>query len=315
MGAATGVPTMPVAPPFLFYRLLLSFRTLPRIEHVGITDPVRGETFGMLLSVTNIGGEQFPGGKLTEVKIEYKSGGATTFDHLTPEAVVPSLQPSQTAQLPSVDLVAFRDGPVEIHVKLTSADGKPSHLFQNQFADMGPDWFNFAFVVSAEDTKQGYRAIYAPISSEALSYVALTITTVGIQIAVVVGAISNAKLLTVPWPLFLVVVGSAMLSVVFAMASMARFEILGHIASRAGLHNLASTIVKESDNEPFAHKFMREWFESELAFFGFRPEREPTSRGLRFLKWVSSGRVALPLISLVFFDLTMLYVLWPHVTW
>jgi hypothetical protein len=167
----------------------------------------------------------------------------------------------------------------------------------------------------AREEIEGYRSLYSPFSAEALSYVALTITTVGIQIAVVVGAISSSKLLSVPWPLFLVVIGAVGLSFVFAMAAIARFELLAHLTLKGELQNLPTMVSYEARNEPLPHRFMRRWFDSERVFFGFGQNEKPPGRWARFLRWVSSGRVAGPLIALALFNGVMLYVLWPHVAW
>lgn len=162
---------------------------------------------------------------------------------------------------------------------------------------------------------EGFRSLYGPFSAEALSYVALAITTIGIQLAVVVGAISNSKLHSVPWPLFLIVLGAVFLSFVFVMASMARFELLAQLVRKAKLQALPSIFTDRTDKQHLPQRFMRGWFAAEGQFFGQEIASTEIGGGTRAIRWVSSGRVLVPLAALAIFCAVVVYILWPHVIW
>lgn len=171
--------------------------------------------------------------------------------------------------------------------------------------------------MSDDESSDRFKALYGPISTEALSYVALTITTVAGEVAIVVAAISSSKLLSIPWPLLVLVVVTAVLSYIFAMAAMARMELSARLAFRIGVYGLPSEFIKESRAEgggaPIAARFMRGWFKREEDFFGYGDSQKSEDR--RFFRKLSSVRVVGALAALTFFQSVVLYVLWPHVAW
>lgn len=151
MTAQSGGLTIPVASAFDYYRIMISVRLEPSTRHARIVDPVRGEQFALWITVSNLGNEPFPSGHVAEIRLEYTPKGSATLTLRPPQGQIPRIERGESTTLAPIALVAIRSGPIVVHIKLTTADGRPAHLFQNPSADLGVEWFNFANIVSAED--------------------------------------------------------------------------------------------------------------------------------------------------------------------
>ena len=161
--------------------------------------------------------------------------------------------------------------------------------------------------------KRDYAVFYGPLSTEALAYVALTITTVAAEAAILAATLSSARELSLPWVVFALVVVSVLLSYIFAMAAIARLELLSHVAARLGFYDLPNEFTQRANGEPIAHRFMRGWFKAEKEFFGFGQTEGQTQQGP--IGRLSSGRVVGALVALSLYNSVILYVLASHAVW
>lgn len=139
------------------HKLLIEVETIPEDPHSGHLLPlecVRGEPTKLRLTVTNIGDETFPGGTLTEIRVNYE-GVQSPFSSFSEELTVKDLAPDERYTIPEeLQFVPMADGLTPIFVRVQSMDEQRFDLYQS--ADGQPSgndrWTGVLYTVSRAQT-------------------------------------------------------------------------------------------------------------------------------------------------------------------
>ncbi|KPV64627.1 MAG: hypothetical protein AOA66_0060 [Candidatus Bathyarchaeota archaeon BA2] len=139
------------------HNLLIKFEIELEEKYKKILKPaevVRGEPAKLILYVTNVGKEKFPGGTIKELRAEYGLKGLRRVEHtLTPPSPLtcPPLSPDETHKLYSWDLSPDDEGIARIVLIVEAEDKQPINVYQTPKSPIGEnEWSNFFYVVSRE---------------------------------------------------------------------------------------------------------------------------------------------------------------------
>lgn len=111
--------------------------------------PLSNENFQIKLDIVNIGDSVFPGGEMTNFKVDFMQKASQTVAKSMLEKI-PPMKPSETVKLKPETFFAFEDGSASVGVSLKANDGEEVRLFQNPEVDLGNNWIN-VFTVGNQD--------------------------------------------------------------------------------------------------------------------------------------------------------------------
>lgn len=177
-----------------------------------------------------------------------------------------------------------------------------------------------AGVTVPPDVEMRIDELYSSMLQQFLPYVALAIASFApqVEVAILLNVGSGG---TLPgWEFMTLVTVSDTLTALFALAAVARFELIARIEWQRDVEALLGNTIgyPGTASSPSTHRFVRDWLAAEHAFFGFQARENSNwyaQHQFPTLFWLSRARIIVPVGGLVVAFLAVGYAIWSHVQW
>ena len=137
------------------HKLLIEFQLTQVDENLKDYEAIRGEPVKLILNVTNIGDDIFPGGTIDVLKIEYSSThkSGIPYTSYSGELICPEIIPNNSFELVNILITPMSEGLAWITLSMKSNDTRKIDYYQNIESDPlgGNRWVNHFFVTKHED--------------------------------------------------------------------------------------------------------------------------------------------------------------------